>query len=171
MTRRRSLLSRPLAVPLATSAVVVAAWVYSPYLAIGLVGVTLAVVIPDAVAWLRRWTRRTVVYKHRFGAQASQSLHYRVAYVGISNRPDLRKVQHGAGSWWHPLTDPGLYTQRWYRTRLQAAFVERWTIRRRRPIGNVQHNRAYRRQSDQRELLRVQAGALRVTHAQTGDVR
>ena len=41
----------------------------------------------DLRRWLRHWLRRTVVYKHRFGAQAGQHLHYRIVYVGISNRP------------------------------------------------------------------------------------
>jgi hypothetical protein len=111
--------------------------------------------------WVRHWLRRTVVYKHRFGAQAGQHLHYRIVYVGISNRPDLRHGQHVRGSWWEPLTDPALYTERWHRTRLGAALVERWTIRARCPLGNVQHNRRYRQQSGEREFLRVAAGAHR----------
>jgi hypothetical protein len=103
---------------------------------------------------IRRWLRPTVVYRHRCsGLQGTFCRRGKVAYVGISNRPDLRRTQHAAGSWWYPLTDPALYSERWHRTRLSAAVTERWLIRAYRPVGNIQHNGAYRRQTTRRAAL------------------
>lgn len=112
--------------------------------------------------WVRHWLRPTVVYSHRYGdVPGLGRLRGRVTYVGMSNRPDLRARQHEAGAWWHPLTDPRLYSHRRYRTRVQAAVVERWTIRLRSPVGNTQHNRRYASQAGLRAELRIRAGSLR----------
>lgn len=78
-------------------------------------------------------------------------------YIGISNRPDLRREQHAADSWWYPLADPARYEQRWYRNRLTALAVETRLIRRHAPIGNTKHNRRWRRQRAERARLRAVA--------------
>lgn len=109
---------------------------------------------------VRRWTRPTAVYCHRWSGAGGTRRGGR-AYVGMSNRPDLRRGQHAAGAWWWPLTDPALYSQRWHRTRIGAAVAEATWIRLFSPPGNIRHNRRYREQTAQREFLRVSAGGLR----------
>ncbi len=129
----------------------------------GLAGGAVAAVLlltPRVRKWVRFWLRRTVVYKHRSAGWPGLP-RATVVYVGISNRPDLRRGQHHASSWWHPLTAPELYTQEWHRTRVMAALVEKWTIRARCPVGNTQHNRRYWHQAATREHFRMVAGSAR----------
>jgi predicted GIY-YIG superfamily endonuclease len=66
--------------------------------------------------------------------------HGTLLYVGITDSPERRWVQHaGEKYWWPSVADRSI---RWFPSREQALIAEAAAIRAERPIHNVQHNDA-----------------------------
>lgn len=79
---------------------------------------------------------RTCVYRFRDNAG-------RLLYIGITNSPQRRFLQHANDKpWWHAV-EPELTVIDWYATRNQALREEERAIKSERPMYNVIHSSWY----------------------------
>lgn len=81
-------------------------------------------------------TGRTALY--RLFAESGVLL-----YIGVSNDPEVRYVQHAADKPWWP--EVVTMTTEWFDTRVQALAAETAAIKAEDPLHNRQHSPSYRR--------------------------